>query len=325
MSHLEIADTHLVNDQRDSDFFLIDVLNGLRQNPRHLPCKYFYDERGSKLFDAICDLDEYYLTRAELRIMERYATEIAEAIGPDVMLLEYGSGSSIKSRLLLDALIDPTAYVPVDISGEHLKRTASGLRSAYPDLEILPVSADFTQSFRLPKASSQQHHVAVYFPGSTIGNFRPESAEKLLHQISSLCGQGGGLLIGIDLQKEIPRIEAAYNDSQGVTAEFNLNLLQRINTELGADFDTKQFEHFAWYDDEHDRIEISLRSQRKQTVTVNGERFLFDEDEKICTEYSHKYTIEGFAKIAEEAGLEVTQVWRDPEKMFGVLHLTVVR
>ena len=325
MSHLGIADANSADQPTDSDFFLNDVLHGLRHRPRHLPCKYFYDDRGSKLFDAICELDEYYLTRTELGIMERYAPEMAEVIGPGVMLVEYGSGSSIKSRLLLDSLIEPTAYVPVDISGEHLNQTASGLRSAYPDLEVLPVCADFTESFTLPAPSSPHNQVAVYFPGSTIGNFQPKCAGKLLRQIAALCGQGGGLLIGIDLQKEIPSLEAAYNDSEGVTAEFNLNLLHRINTELGADFDTNQFKHLARYDTEHHRIEISLSSQCDQTVTVNGEQFLFAKNEEICTEYSHKYTIEGFANIAKEAGFELSKAWTDPDAMFGVLHLTVVR
>ena len=325
MSHLGIADANSTDQPTDSDFFLNDVLHGLRYRPRHLPCKYFYDDRGSKLFDAICELDEYYLTRTELGIMERYAPEMAEVIGPGVMLVEYGSGSSIKSRLLLDALIEPTAYVPVDISGEHLNQTASGLRSAYPDLEVLPVCADFTESFALPAPSSPHNQVAVYFPGSTIGNLQPKCAGKLLRQIAALCGQGGGLLIGIDLQKEIPTIEAAYNDSQGVTAEFNLNLLHRINRELAADFDTHQFKHLAHYDVEHNRIKINLSSQCEQMVTVNGERFLFEKNEEICTEYSHKYTIEGFAKIAQRAGFELGKAWTDPDAMFGVLHLTVVR
>jgi len=325
MPHLGTTDTNFADKPTDSDLFLNDVLHGLRQKPRHLPCKYFYDEYGSKLFDAICELDEYYLTRTELRIMELYATEMAEVIGPRAMLVEYGSGSSIKSRLLLDSLIEPTAYVPIDISGEHLNQTASVLCSAYPALEVLPVCADFTESFALPDPSSTHDRVAVYFPGSTIGNFQPDCAENLLRQIAAFCGQGGGLLIGIDLQKEIPTIEAAYNDSQGVTAEFNLNLLHRINRELAADFDTHQFKHLAHYDVEHNRIKINLSSQCEQTVTVNGERFLFEKNEEICTEYSHKYTIEGFAKIAQRAGFELGKAWTDPDAMFGVLHLTVVR
>src|SRR5580698_4019358 len=197
--------------------FLRDVIAGLRTRPKRLSCKYFYDQRGSKLFDRICQLDEYYLTRSELAIMDRFAPEMGAQIGPGAMLVEYGSGSSVKTRYLLDGLPDPVAYVPVDISGDHLQQTARELARDYPRIEILPVCADFTQDFALPRSLRSASHAAVYFPGSTIGNFMPDEAVALLRRITRMCGTGGGLLIGIDLKKSIPTIEAAYNDRLGVT------------------------------------------------------------------------------------------------------------
>jgi len=306
-----------------TDVFLGDVLKGLRASPRSLPCKYFYDEHGSQLFDRICELDEYYLTRSELAIMEAHASEMAEQIGRGVMLVEYGSGSSVKTRLLLDALSDPVAYVPVDISREHLRGTAKRLARAYPYVEVLPVCADFTKSFALPRATRKPTHSAVYFPGSTIGNFSPPAAQRLLEQISGLCGSGGGLLIGIDLQKDAATIEAAYNDAAGVTAQFNLNLLHRINRELKADFAVDQFTHAAQYNVSQGRVEISLVSRDEQVVEVGGERFGFRRGEEICTEYCYKYTVAGFADLADAAGLQLRRHWTDDRKLFGVLHLVV--
>jgi dimethylhistidine N-methyltransferase len=237
----------LLDQEPGSETFLDEVLSGLQQSLKTLPCKYFYDERGSQLFDQICDLDEYYLTRSELAIIESHAPQIAEQIGPGVMLIEYGSGSSVKTRILLDHLPAIDAYVPVDISREHLQQTCRNLARCYPDLEVLPVCADFTAEFDLPVPRAQPTHSAVYFPGSTIGNFPPHEAEQMLSQIASLCGTGGGLLIGIDLQKDPEILEAAYNDAQGVTAEFNLNLLRHINRELGGDFCLDAFQHVASY------------------------------------------------------------------------------
>jgi dimethylhistidine N-methyltransferase len=306
----------------ESEFFN-DVVAGLGAPTKELPCKYFYDKRGSELFDRICDLDEYYLTRAELSIMHEFASEMGEQIGENVRLVEYGSGSSVKTRYLLDALLRPTAYVPVDISGEHLAATAAELAVDYPHTEILPVSADFTEPFNLPVPTRYVSHTAVYFPGSTIGNFKPDSAVRLLRQITKLCGQGGGLLIGIDLKKDAAKIEAAYNDRQGVTAQFNLNLLTRINRELDADFHIDQFEHRAIYNPELGRVEIDLVSRRPQYVTVAGQAFAFTLGEAIRTEYSHKYSIEEFARLAGTAGLSLHREWTDSDKNFAVLHLVV--
>jgi len=304
--------------------FLADVHWGLSQSPKAVPCKYFYDERGSKLFDQICLLEEYYLTRAEDEIIKRHAQEMADQIGPGVMLVEYGSGSSTKTRALLDRLDAPVAYVPVDISREHLHRTAVELSRTYPQIEILPVCADFTRPFKLPKSRRTPTHSAVFFPGSTIGNFQPEAARAMLGQIAPLCGAGGGLLIGIDLQKDAAAIEAAYNDSRGVTAQFNLNILRRINRELDGNFDVDQFEHRATYDSQSGRIEMALVSRRPQSVTVGSQEFDFAVGEAITTEYSHKYTVDGFAALAADAALTLRRTWFDARKQFAVLHFALL-
>lgn len=303
--------------------FLHDVLSGLQAESKELSCKYFYDKRGSELFERICQLDEYYLTRAELAIMETSAAQMGAQIGEHVMLVEYGSGSSVKTRYLLDALPQPVAYVPVDISGEHLQQTALELAADYPRIEILPVCADFTARFELPLPTRLASHTAVYFPGSTIGNFMPDRATELLRRITELCGPGGGLLIGIDLKKDVAKIEAAYDDALGVTAQFNLNLLRRINSELAGNFDLDQFEHRAVYNSALGRVEIDLVSRRAQCVTVAGEAFEFTHGESIRTEYSHKYSVEEFAALAATAGLSLHHQWTDPAKNFAVLHLVV--
>jgi dimethylhistidine N-methyltransferase len=305
--------------------FLRDVIAGLRSRPKQLPCKYFYDRRGSELFDQICQLDEYYLTRAELALMDQFAPEMGAQIGGGAMLVEYGSGSSVKTRYLLDGLPDPVAYVPVDISGDHLQHTAGELARDYPQIEILPVCADFTKDFALPRSLRTASHAAVYFPGSTIGNFMPGEAIALLRRITRMCGTGGGLLIGVDLKKDIPTIEAAYNDRLGVTAEFNLNLLRRINRELGADFDLDQFFHQARYNAELGRVEMYLISRQAQTVTVGGEAIEFEPGETICTEHSHKYTVDEFAAVAAAAGLTLRREWTTKRREFAVLHFAVLQ
>jgi dimethylhistidine N-methyltransferase len=304
--------------------FLTETLSGLLHTPKQLPCKYFYDRRGSELFERICVLDEYYLTRCELAIMDRYAPEMGRQIGPGVMLVEYGSGSSVKTRYLLDSLPDAVAYVPVDISGEYLQRTSVELARDYSRLEVLPVCADFTEEFELPLSTRVSTHAAVYFPGSTIGNFQPERAVELLRRITRICGAGGGLLIGIDLKKDSRIIEAAYNDRLGVTAEFNLNLLRRMNRELGSNFDLAQFSHRACYNSQLGRVEMYLVSRSAQTVHLGGEVVEFAAGESICTEHSHKYTIDEFATVAASAGLTLRRVWTDENRYFAVLHFAVV-
>lgn len=304
--------------------FLDDVLAGLRATPKLLPSKYLYDQRGSRLFDDICQLDEYYLTRSEDQIIKQYAQEMADQIGPGVMLVEYGSGSSTKTGALLQKLADPVAYVPVDISGEHLSQTARRLSRAHPEIEVLPVCADFTQPFALPCSERKPTHAAVFFPGSTIGNFERPAARAMLKQIAHLCGSGGGLLIGIDLRKDVQIIESAYNDAQGVTAQFTLNMLRHINRELAGDFDLEHFRHQAIYDRQEARVEISLVSRRDQRVTLSEYSFWLEEDEQIITEYSHKYTVDGFAELAAEVGLTLRRSWTDDRRMFAVLHFALL-
>jgi dimethylhistidine N-methyltransferase len=306
-----------------TEHFLRDVRSGLSQKQKTLPCKYLYDERGSQLFDQICELDEYYVTSTELSIMEANTASIAAQIDTEVMLVEYGSGSSLKTRILLDSLLEPRAYVPIDISEEHLIKTSVELQKAYPSLQVLPVVADFTNSFQLPKCEPPASHVAIYFPGSTIGNFTPENAGKLLDNMSQMLGDQGGLLIGIDLQKKVSVLEAAYNDSANVTADFNLNLLNRINNELNGDFDLEHFEHRAIYNQTDHRIEISIVSLKDQVVSISGERFHFTTGEEILTEYSHKYTIDGFAEFAAEYGFTLHKSWTDEKEYLGVLHLVL--
>ena len=308
------------NQLADQSFF-DDVIAGLSRPAKRLQCKYFYDERGSLLFDEICELDEYYLTRTEQAIMDRHAPEMASQLGEGVMLIEFGSGSSTKTQVLLTNLINPSAYVPLDISEDHLLNTGEKLREEFPEIEILPVIADFTHGFELPRPKIKPSHAAVYFPGSTIGNFETQQAKQILMNISGLLGPEGGLLIGIDLQKEPEIIHAAYNDSEGVTDQFNLNILHRINSELDANFDVQQFEHLAFYNQAQGRVEIYLVSCCEQTVQIGEHLFEFATGERVFTEYSHKYSIESFAKMAAAAGFTLHQHWSDEEKLFAVLHL----
>ena len=303
--------------------FRREVLTGLRRSDKELPCKFFYDERGSALFDEICELDEYYPTRTELAIMERHAPAMARHIGGDCLLVEYGSGSSVKTRLLLDHLESPAAYVPLDISKEHLMRSAADLAAAYPSLEVIPVCADYSREYDLPSPRRAAAHRTVYFPGSTIGNFHPPDAREFLHGIAEVCGRGGGLLIGVDLKKDRATLERAYDDARGVTAAFNLNLLERINRELGADFELARFRHEAVYDEEAGRVEMRVVSLEEQVVSLGGEAFALEEGERIRTECSYKYSVGEFAALAASAGFGVDEVWTDPERRFSVQYLTV--
>ncbi len=313
---------HLISDA-PSLFFLQEALAGLQSMPKTLPCKYFYDQRGSQLFDQICELPEYYPTRTEAGIMADNIHEMAAVFGPDCLLVEYGSGSSTKTQILLDHLPHLAGYVPMDISREHLHQTAESLALAYPHLEILPLCADYTAPFELPQASRTALSRVVYFPGSTIGNFHRPEAATFLCRIAEVCGPGGGLLIGVDLRKSPQVLEPAYNDAQGVTAAFNLNLLRRMNAELGADFDLESFAHLAFYEEEVGRIEMHLRSLKPQTVHLGGEAIDFGKDETIWTECSYKYSLPEFAAVAASAGFEVRQVWTDCDQKFSVQYLTV--
>jgi L-histidine Nalpha-methyltransferase len=304
--------------------FLREVLDGLRRPRKELPCKYFYDDRGAELFEQICELDEYYLTRSELAILERHAPEMAERIGAGATLIEYGSGSGRKTLLLLDHLDQPVAYVPVDVNPKNLAASARQLAERYPALKVAPVCADFTKSFDLPTKDRSSRRV-VYFSGSTIGNFGPAEAMPLLANIVRLVGPGGGLLIAADLRKDRRILEAAYDDGQGVTAAFNLNLLAHVNRELGADFDLERFKHCAFFNKDESRIEMHLVSLADQTVRIDGEAIPFRAGETIHTENSYKYTLDSFADMARQAGLRVERVWTDERGLFSVQYCSVAK
>ncbi len=301
-----------------------EVIAGLRRSPKEIHCKFFYDREGSRLFDRICELEEYYPTRTELAIMRRDAAEMGSLIGPRAAVIEYGSGSSLKTPILLDALDDPVAYVPIDISRGHLEASAARLAERYREIEVLPLHADYTGPIELPASRRRARRRVVYFPGSTIGNFAPAEAIAFLHRIAAVCGADGGALIGVDLKKDKDVLERAYDDREGVTAAFNLNLLRRFNRELGADFDLDGFRHLAFYDEDLGRIEMHLVSRRRQTVQIGGERITFEAGERIHTENSYKYSREDFRRLAAAGGLEVERVWTDDDRLFSVQYLTVV-
>jgi dimethylhistidine N-methyltransferase len=301
--------------------FHADVVAGLSARHKQVPCKYFYDETGSNLFERICAQPEYYLTRAELALMHEHAAAMAELIGPGCQLIEYGSGSSVKTQRLLDRLHAPVAYVPIDISSVPLHASALALAQRYPALQILPLCADFTEPLEVPASTLPARRRVVYFPGSTIGNLTPSASILLLRRTAELCGPGGALLLGADLKKDPNILHAAYNDAAGVTAAFNLNLLARINRELDADFDLGQFCHYALYNPDRGRIEMHLVSRRQQRVRVGTRSFTFADGESIRTEYSHKFNLHDLQRQAAAGGFKLRRVWHDPARTFCVLYL----
>lgn len=301
--------------------FRAEVLHGLRKPQKELPSKYFYDEKGSRLFEQICALEEYYIPRAEAAIMADCIGEVAEMTGPCAFLLEYGSGNCEKVRLLLDNLYQPAAYSPIDISKEQLLQVSSALMADYPFLEVLPVCADYTSNFELPVPRESCRRTLVYFPGSTISNFDPVPAVQFLEHVAGACGPGGGLLIGADLKKDPTLLHQAYNDSQGVTAAFNLNLLERINRELDADFEIDSFMHYAFYNPRESRIEMHLVSLREQEVHLGETTITFQAGESIWTESSYKFTLDEFERMAASAGFRVRHVWTDRQNLFSVQYL----
>ena len=323
--------------------FCEQVIAGLSQRPRTLPCKFFYDEIGSALFLKICELPEYYITRTEMRILRERGGEIASALGRGIELIGLGTGAGTKTRILLDNLEAPVAYVPVDISREQLTQSTIAFRKRFPALEILPVCADYLQPFDLPPRGPVANRTVVYFPGSTIGNLEPDDATDFLKKIVDMVGNGratlrgatmarqslalpgnclspvgGGLLMGVDLKKSKTILERAYNDSAGVTAQFNLNLLARDNRELGADFDLLHWHNLAIYNEKAGRIEMHLLSGLPQTVTIADRTFAFAPGEHIITEFSYKYSPPEMIALAGAVGLHFEKIWTDEEKLFGL-------
>jgi L-histidine Nalpha-methyltransferase len=303
--------------------FRAAALAGLSRHKKAIPCRFLYDTRGSELFEQICDLPEYYVTRAETEILRASAGEISSRIGPRCRLIEFGSGASAKIRLLLAALDRPAAYLPIDISGEMLQGTASDVAADFPSLEVIAVCADYMEPRSLPRllARGQDRRVG-FFPGSTIGNLLPEEALHFLRGCRDLLGAGGAMVIGADLKKDPEILRAAYNDAAGITAEFTLNLLARMNRELGADFNLRRFAHQAVYNAEVGRVEIHVRSLMDQIVTVSGRGFKFARDELLHVEYSYKYTVEEFQRLASRAGFAPSACWTDAESRFSVHYLT---
>ena len=304
--------------------FLSDVLTGLSAQQKHLPPKYFYDARGSELFEAICGLPEYYPTRTERAMLSAAAPQIALRIGSRSAIVEYGTGSGTKTPILIDA-VRPAAYVAIDISGEQLRSAVESLAGRFPDVRVVGVCADYTRAIQLseiiPGADVKRR--VVFFPGSTIGNFTPDEARGFLINARCAAGHSGAMLVGVDLKKDREVVTAAYNDAQGVTAAFNLNLLERINRELGADFDPAGFAHRAHYDESVGRIEMHLASKREQQVRLDGHTFRFRAGETIHTENSYKYSVDDFQTLARDAGFIAEYYWIDPQRLFSLHYLTV--
>ncbi|MGB3872347.1 MAG: L-histidine N(alpha)-methyltransferase [Stenotrophomonas sp.] len=308
----------LVDRRPDRATITADVLAGLSARPRTLPSKYFYDARGSALFERITHQPEYYLTGAELELLQQVLPQVAVQVGPQARVVEYGSGSGRKTRLLLRALADVVAYTPLEISRTALLDSVRALAVDFPDIEMLPVCADFTAAPTLPPAQRPARRTLLFFPGSTLGNFVEEQAVAILRGMCAAMGPHGLALVGIDLDKDPAVIEAAYNDAAGVTAAFTLNLLARLNREIGSDFDLAGFAHRARYVVERQRIETFLVSHREQVVHVAGHAFAFAAGEAMRVEYSHKYDDARFAGMAAAAGLRVRRAWDAPGRMFGL-------
>lgn len=301
---------------------MADVVVGLGRNPRSIPCKYFYDHKGSLLFERITEQPEYYPTRAETELLESHAAQMAMTLGPHVDLIELGSGSSIKTLILLDVLKRPSRYVPIDISAKHLRETAEALSRRYPDLRIEPVVADY--SARVEGVSSVPNaRRVVFFPGSSIGNFEPEEAVRFLRRARDLAGDGGVVLIGVDCSKDPILLERAYNDEARVTSEFNLNLLHRMRKELGAELDVSAFRHLAVWQPERSRIEMRLIATRPLRIRLDGQSFMFERDEYVVTEHCYKHDVKEFRALACSAGLSPGEVWFDSQKRMSMHWLDV--
>jgi dimethylhistidine N-methyltransferase len=312
----------LIRRHRPRSRLIDDALVGLSETPKTLPCKYFYDARGSELFEKITRLPEYYPTRTELGIMQSHVDEMAAELGPNVQLVEFGSGSGEKTASLVAALDRPASCVLVDISETALKESMERLADRFSEVELIGVCADYTSALELPAPTRAPRRTAAYFPGSTIGNFSRDEARGFLERVARLVGPGGALLIGFDRVKDVSLLENAYNDQQGVTADFNLNLLHQLES-AGAVFDIDAFEHEARYNRGEDRIEMHLVSQREQAIHLADRAFKLAEGETICTEHSHKYRLEDFAELAGQAGWRMKRSWSDEKDWFSICYLTV--
>ncbi|HVT45897.1 MAG TPA: L-histidine N(alpha)-methyltransferase [Thermoanaerobaculia bacterium] len=299
-----------------------EVLEGLRSRPRRLPPKLFYDKRGSELFEQITRLPEYYLTRTEIAILRRNVPSLASRIGSDVAIIELGSGSSTKVRILLEALDEPITYIPIDISREHLAESAGRINDDYPSVRVVAVCADYLDGLAIPETGSHRRRL-LFFPGSTIGNFEPDEARRFLDDCSRALRRADLMIIGVDLVKKTSILDRAYDDSAGVTAEFNRNMLARLNRELAADFDLDAFAHVAWYNEAAGRIEMYLESIRDQTIHCAGESFELAAGERIHTENSYKYSVDAFHELLKETRFRPSEVWIDEGKLFSVHVLEV--
>ncbi len=322
MNKLLIPNFHFYDHHPEPEDFYGEVMAGMQAQQKTISPKFFYDAAGSRLFDRICTLPEYYQTRVEMQILADNASEIACYIGQHCLLVEPGSGSSQKIRILLDS-VKPKAYLPVDISREHLIQTAKKLYGDFPWLEVHAICADFTKPLTVPYTFENSHTVA-FFPGSSIGNFEPDETLAFLRNIAKMVGGKGGLLIGVDLQNDNQVLHAAYNDTQGVTAEFNLNLLTRINRELDGNFQIDRFKHQAFYNQQKHRIEMHLVSKIEQSININTHTFNFEKGESIHTENSYKYTVDSFQAYAAKAGFSPIKIWTDPNKLFCLQYLEVI-
>lgn len=318
------ASVPVIDFNHEAEDFETAVIDGLSGSPKRLPCKFFYDERGSRLFDQICGLDAYYPTRTEIHLLQTNAAQIARLIGPGAHLIELGSGASVKIRTLLDAMPDLAEYTAVDISKKFLIESVETLARDYPGVNVRAVCADFTRDLNIPNPDHLPEAQRVaFFPGSTIGNFSPEDAEALLRRIASMLGSRGALLVGTDLRKNADILFAAYNDIDGITAKFNLNLLSRINTELAGNFDMNGFDHHAPYLENDGKIEMRLISNRDQLVSVGEQTFSFEAGEYIHTENSYKFTVGQFSELCTRAGFKAEKFWTDSRSLFGLHYLTV--
>lgn len=297
--------------------FFEDVIEGLSKYPKSLPSKYFYDESGSRLFEEICALEEYYLTRMEVALLQSIRGQLASLIGPNAAIIEPGAGAGIKIQILLETLHAPALYAPLDISEDFLIESSQRMQQRFPRLRILPISGDFTQPRDWPRMANTDRRI-VFFPGSTLGNFAAPEAVSFLKNMRTLCGNRGAMILGVDMVKEVEILEAAYNDKNGVTAAFNKNLLLRINHELGGDFNPERFAHKAFFNPRDSRIEMHLESRIEHHVKIGGRAFLIRQSERIHTENSHKFTLESIHALTQQAGFGCRTHWMDDKKYFSI-------